>query len=166
MHNIRIINRRRRAFSLVELVIVLLVMSIFAAASAPAFIDSLLFGRVESAARRLKADLELVRQTARLKSTSQTLTFAGSIYTTSTAIKNLDRPQQTNSVNLATSPFELTAVTANFGGLQTVSFDGYGTPSTGGTVLLRAINHECTVTLDATTGEVTISSNHPGGGAP
>ncbi len=166
MHAILIFNRCRRAFSLIELVIVLLVMSIFAAVSAPAFIDSLLFGRVESAARRLKADLELVRQTARLKSASQTLTFAGTTYTTSTAIKNLDRPQQINSVNLAATPYELTAVLADFGGQQTVTFDGYGTPSAGGNVVLRAINHECTVTLDAISGEVTITSNHPGGGAP
>lgn len=156
----------RRAFSILELVIVLLTMSILAAAAAPAFVNSLLFNRVESAARRLKADLELVRQTARLKSATQTISFSGSTYTTSAAIKSLDRPKQGYAVNLGESPFELTGVTANFSGQPSVSFNGYGTPTSGGTVVLQAKNHQCTVTLNGTTGDVTIASSHPGGGAP
>ena len=47
-----------RAFTIIELVIVVLIMSIFAAVAAPTFLDSLLFHRVESAARRVKADLD------------------------------------------------------------------------------------------------------------
>lgn len=154
---------RRRAFSLIELVVVLLIMSIFGAIAAPSFYHSLLFNRVESAARRVKADIDYARQRARLTSTTQTVTFAGAVYTTST--KSIDRPSQTNTVNLTKSPYSLNSATANFGGGQTLSFDGYGTPTSGGTVVLSAKAHQCTVTVDATTGTATISSNHPGGGA-
>ncbi len=159
-------DRSRRAFSIIELVIVLLIMGILAAVAMPTFVDSLSFCRVESAARRLKADLELVRQTARLKSASQTITFSGSTYTTSASIKSLDRPQQTYSVNLSDSPFGLTGVTANFASQQSVSFDGYGKPTSGGTILLEANDHQCTVTLNGTTGDVSIASNHPVEGTP
>ena len=54
----------------------MLVMSIFAAAAVPIFTDSLLFQRVESAAQRVKIDLELARQTARLTSSAQSVTVA------------------------------------------------------------------------------------------
>ena len=149
-----------RAFTVVELVIVVLVISIMAAVAAPAFLDSLLFHRVESAARRVKADLELARHTARLSSAAQTVDFTDSDYTLSTAIKAFDNPNAQYVVNLKEPPFELSSVTANFAGSLSITFDGYGTPSSGGTVVLGTRNHQCVVTLDATSGEVAIASNH------
>jgi prepilin-type N-terminal cleavage/methylation domain-containing protein len=151
------------AFSLIELVIVLLVISVFAAVSVPTYFDSLLFHRVESAARRVKSDLELVRQTARLTSSAQMFTVTGMTYTTSSAITALDRPGQTYFVDLSQSPYELDVLAANFGGFTEVSFNGYGTPSSGGTVVLQAQDHQCTVTLNGTTGHVSITSNHTRG---
>src|SRR5437870_13428346 len=62
-----------RAFSIFELIIVVLIMSILGAVAAPKFFDSLLFHRVESAARRVKTDLELARTQARLTSASQSI---------------------------------------------------------------------------------------------
>ena len=40
---------------------------------------------------------------------------------------------------------------------------GTATPSSGGTVVLTIKSHSCTVTLNATTGDVTITSSHSGG---
>jgi hypothetical protein len=63
-------------------------------------------------------------------------------------------------------PYEMTSVTVNFGGNAFVSFDGYAQPSSGGTVVLQTDNdHKCTVTLDGTTGHVTITSNQSRGRA-
>jgi type II secretory pathway pseudopilin PulG len=137
-----------------------LILGILAAAAVPTFYDSLLFHRVESAARRVKADLELARSTARLTSATQSITFSGSTYTASAAIKHLDHPTSAYSVNLAKAPYNMTTVTANFGGgAQLVSFDGYGKPSSGGTVELKTdANHKCIVTLDANTGHAKIDS--------
>jgi prepilin-type N-terminal cleavage/methylation domain-containing protein len=161
-------NASRRAFSLVELIIVLMVMGIIGAVAVPTFFDSLLFHRVESAARRVKADLELARNTARLTSATQTITFnnATRSYTASAAVKDLDRPSQTYSVKLSQPPYELDTLTANFGGTTVVSFDGYAKPSSGGTVIVQVDNdHKATVTLNATTGHVTITSNQSRGRA-
>jgi type II secretory pathway pseudopilin PulG len=151
---------------LVELVIVLMVMGILGAVAVPTFFDSLLFHRVESAARRVKADLELARNTARLTSASQSITFNNTTktYTASTAIKDLDRPSQTYAVNLSKAPYELKTVTANFGGTAVITFDGYAKPSSGGTVVVQVdANHKATVTLDGTTGQITITSNQSRG---
>ncbi len=152
----------RCAFTILELVIVLLIMGILTAVTAPTFYDSLLFHRVESAARRVKADLKLARAQARLTSASQSVTFANSGYTISNT-KSLDRPAAVYSVDLTKQPYALDSATPNFSSAATVTFDGYGTPTSGGTVVLVAKTHTCTVTLDGTTGDVTITSSHAGG---
>jgi MSHA pilin protein MshC len=150
------------AFTIIELVIVLLVMGILTAVAAPKFFDSLLFHRVESAARRVKADLELARTQARLKSASQSVTFSNSAYTISNT-KSLDKPGAIYSVDLKKQPYLLDSATPNFSNAATVSFDGYGTPSSGGTIVLVTKSHSCTITLNGTTGDVTITSSHSGG---
>jgi hypothetical protein len=63
------------------------------------------------------------------------------------------------------SPYTLDSAVANFGGSQTLSFDGYGSPSSGGTVVVTAKAHSCTVTVDSATGATTFTSSHPGGGS-
>jgi Tfp pilus assembly protein FimT len=152
---------RQRAFSIFELVIVCFIMSILAAVAGPKFYDSLLFHRVESAARRVKADLELARSQARLSSASQTITFVNSVYTLAN-VKSLDKPNSVYVVDLKKDPFFLDSATANFSNLQTVTFDGYGLPASGGTVVLTAKTHQCIVTLNGATGDVTITSSHSG----
>jgi type II secretory pathway pseudopilin PulG len=145
---------------MIELVIVIMVMSIMAAVAAPAFFESLLYHRVESAAHRVKADLELARNTARQKSTTQSITFTTTGYSLSGAVSGLDEPGLVYAVDLTAAPYELSQVTAKFGSSLAVSFDGYGVPTSGGTVVLDSKGHRCTVTLDAVTGEVSITSNH------
>jgi prepilin-type N-terminal cleavage/methylation domain-containing protein len=156
---------RRHAFTLAELVIVMMVMGILTAAAVPVFLDTLLFHRVESAARRLKGDLELARNTARLTSATRSVTFTNAGYTLSN-IQNLDHPEETYTVDLRKAPFELSSVTPNFSGMATVSFNGYGAPTSGGSVVLSCQTHSCTVALDGTTGAVTIDSVHTGARSP
>jgi len=156
----------RRAVSMIELVIVIMVMGILAAVAAPAFYDSLVHHRVESAAHRVKADLELARQTARLKSTTQTITFTNSAYLFGNSVRGLDDPSESYTVDLADAPYGLSYATANFANTQTVAFDGYGTPTSGGTVVLAIKGHQCIVTLDGVSGEVSISSVHVRGNLP
>jgi len=148
---------------MIELTVVILIISIFAAVTTPAFLDSLLFHRVETAARRIKGDIDYARQRARLTSTPQTVTFTGASYTLSGA-KSLDNPTKTFTVNLLKAPYSLDSATANFAGTQLLSFDGYGTPGSGGTVVIAAKTHQCTITVDGVTGTTTITSSHANGG--
>lgn len=150
----------RSAFTMTEMVIVVMVMGIVAATAAPVFWNSLVYHRVEAAAQRLKADLELVRHTARLTSAAQTIEFTNSTYTLPAAVKHLDDPNASYAVDLSASPYEITTLTANFSGDETVTFNGYGVPTSGGTVVLTCNGHSSTVTLNAATGEVTVSSIH------
>jgi Tfp pilus assembly protein FimT len=151
---------------MVELVIVIMIISIMAAVAAPAFFESLLYHRVESAAHRLKADIELARHTARVKSAAQTITFTAGTYAFSAGVKGFDSPNGIYSVALSDSPYELDSVTANFGGTNVVAFDGYGKPTSGGTVVLALKGHQCTLTVNGTTGDVSITSLHARGNAP
>jgi type IV fimbrial biogenesis protein FimT len=153
---------RRRAVTIIELVVVVMVMGIMAAVAAPAFFETLLYHRVESAARRLKADLQLARQTARLTSATQSLTFTGTSYTLSAAIDAFDNPGDIYAVNLAAEPYGIPSVAANFNNTQVISFNGHGVPSSGGTVVLQLQGHQCTLTVNAVTGDVTVSSIHAG----
>jgi Tfp pilus assembly protein FimT len=139
-------------------------MSIFAAVAAPKFCDSLLYHRVETAARRVKADIDMTRQRARLTSSSQNIAFANSTYTVS-GIQSLDRASSAYTVNLLGSPYSLDSGTATFGASHTLTFDGYGSPSSGGTVVLTAGAHSCTITVDGTTGATSFTSSHPHGGS-
>ncbi len=153
----------RSAFSIVELTIVVMILGVLAAVAVPTFFDSLLFHQVESAARRMKSDLELARQTARLTSTTQSLSFTGPAYVLSSGIRSLDNPLDDYVVDLSAAPFYLERITADFSGDNAVSFDGYGAPTSGGTIELELKSLKCTVTLDEVTGQVTINSGHSDG---
>jgi prepilin-type N-terminal cleavage/methylation domain-containing protein len=157
-------SRWPRAFTVVELAIVLLVIGIFAAVSAPAFLDSLLFHRVETAARRVKADIDQARGRARLTSSAQSVTFAGATYTLSGA-RHLDNPNNVYTIDLRKAPYSLDSVAADFNNTQTLLFDGYGNPSSGGAVVLTAKSHQCTITVNAVTGTTAIISTHTNGGS-
>ena len=101
---------RRSAFTILELVVVLMILSILGAAAIPSFFRSLEQQRLETAARRLKQDLELVRQTARNKSKTESLTFTGATtYTLSADVQGLDHKSQTYAVDLSAAPYNVSA---------------------------------------------------------
>jgi hypothetical protein len=103
---------------------------------------------------------------ARLKSAAQSITFTAGAYTFSAGVKGFDSPNGIYSVALGESPYELDSVAANFGGTNVVGFDGYGKPASGGTVVLALQGHQCTLTVNGTTGDVSITSVHALGNAP
>ena len=150
---------RRAAFSFVEIIVVVLIMGILAAAATPSFYRSLRFHHLETAARRVKLDLEQSRQAAQMKSQAQSMTFTGgTTYTLSAGVQELDGSGQPYSVDLSKPPYELATVTAAFGGPTAVSFDGYGAASVGGTIVLQLGGKTRTVTLDKNSGSITISN--------
>jgi type II secretory pathway pseudopilin PulG len=150
---------RRAAFTIVETLIVILIMGILAATATPSFFRSLRYHRLESAARRVKLDLEQARHAARLKSQSQSITFTGPAgYTLSSGVAGMNSAGQTYSVDLTKTPYEVGSATLNLGGPTAISFDGYGTVSVGGTIVLTSGDETRTLTLNNGNGDVTISN--------
>jgi prepilin-type N-terminal cleavage/methylation domain-containing protein len=151
----------RSAFTILELVVVLMIMSILGAAALPTFFRSLEQQRLESAARRIKQDLEQVRQTARTMSKGETLAFtSASVYSLSADVQGLDRATQTYTVNLAAAPYSVTNVsTTNLGNPAKVVFDGYGATTASGTIVLQLGGYSRTVTIDPNTGLAFITGN-------
>ncbi len=147
----------RHAFSLVELVIVVLILGIISATAAPKFARSLRLSRLDAACLRVKADLNLARQTAISRSSSQSVQFTnGSATYTLPGMTHPDHSSLAYSVNLSGEPYEATVSAATFGGSSTVQFDRFGQPTAGGTVTVAVGTSTKTVTLEATSGVVTI----------
>ena len=146
----------RRAFSLMELVVVLAIIAIAAAIAAPRYANAIARYRAETAARRVAADLAYARALAQQTSSNQTVAFdpATDVYTLA-GVDDPDRPGQPYPVALAGRPYHADLAAASFGGAKSVTFDGFGTPSVGGTVTVRVGDYVYTLTVEAETGTVT-----------
>ena len=149
-------NRPARAFSLVELVLMLVIIGITAAIGAPRYANSLALYRSQMAAQRIAGDLNLARSRARSSSLGQTI-----IFNVATNVYNLpgvaglsgQAPSASSyTVNLTSDPYAATLLTADFSGTATASFDRYGQAVAGGTVTVKSGSFTQTVTLDGVTG--------------
>lgn len=140
---------RRGAFSMVELVLIITVVSIMAAIAAPRYADFMAQQRLTAAGNRIRADLGLAQRQARFTSASLTVSFnvASDSYGMA-GVPDPDHPQQNYVVQMDESPYEVTIVSANFGGDAKVIFDGYGVPDSSGSVVIQIGVRQRTITLD------------------
>ena len=146
----------RRGFTLAELVVVVLIMAILTAVAVPQMMKSVCYYNVEAATRRIKLDVELAQRYARKKSVSQTVAFATNTHSyTLSGVADLDHGASGYTVRLDRAPYQAELVSANFNGGGTLTFDGYGVPTSGGNVVVASGSRVRTVTIDST-GEVTI----------
>jgi type II secretion system protein H len=149
----KLARRASRAFTLVEMVIVVLIIGILTASAAPRMAGTIRSSRLDAACRRIKADLAWARQSAINKSAAQTVAFtpASGTYAIATAA-DLDRPAAAYTVSLFSAPYSCTIVSATLGADSNVIFDRFGSPDSGGTIVVSAGGSTKTVTLDANTG--------------
>jgi type IV fimbrial biogenesis protein FimT len=139
-----------RAFTIVEIAIVVLVLGILAAVAAPKYQAALTIQRADAAARRLAADLRLARNYALKVSQTQTVTFdlTAESYAMS-SMPALDRPATVCTVALAgSSNYGTEILTADFGGAASVQFDIYGKPNNAGSVTLRTSGRQSVIQVD------------------
>ncbi|MGD9689889.1 MAG: Tfp pilus assembly protein FimT/FimU [Phycisphaerales bacterium] len=160
MTRARLPSRRRSAFTLVELVLVLSVLAIASAVAVPRYAHAIQRYRLDAAAKRIAADLEYVGAYARAQSAGHSVTFdiptCG--YTSTAAPTGPDRHKASMKISLGGEPYRVALISASFGGSSTATFNGFGTPAAGGSVLIGAGKEGRRITLDAASGRATVSS--------
>jgi prepilin-type N-terminal cleavage/methylation domain-containing protein len=149
---------KRRAFTLLELSIVVVLVSILAVVALPRFINSTANHRLNMAAVRIVADLAMAQRQARITGTSQTLEFETDMHGyTLHGMTDIDHPGSLYHVHLYEEPYCVTRVLVDFGGDLDILFDGYGNPDSGGSVVIQIGDEQRTITVDAQTGRATVT---------
>lgn len=150
-------GRRTDAFTLVELIVVILIMGILVAVAAPVYSRSLSRYQAKAAIKRIASDLSYARQSAMNLGTSQAVEF--SISTNSYSMPHAPNPNSSAigySVDLDSSSYPVAIATVDFGGTASVTFDMYGQPNTAGNIKVESGGFQEGVVLDAVTGLVEI----------
>ncbi len=147
----------RCAFSLLELVIILVTIALLSAIAVPRYADALVRYRVNLAADRVMRDLQWAAAHAKATGADVVLAFdlADNAYT-SAELDDPDQPGSGYAVALGEPPYEAAITAADFAGSAQVTFNGYGTPSASGFIAVTVGDRTQKVTLDAATGEVSI----------
>lgn len=147
----------RRAFSLLELVVVVAIVAILAAMAVPRYAWAIQRFRVEAAAHRIAADLAMVQSRANTTSSPQRIVFDTATHRYWVeGMADLDHTGGTYTVRLADPPYQVQLFLADFEGQPDVSFDGFGVAARGGTLKVRAGDTERIITFDRATGKVVI----------
>ncbi len=148
--------RTNRGFSLVELVVVVTITAILAAVAVPKISHGLSAQGLRTAAQRVASDLAYARTMARNRGRATEVHF--STGTTQYSMPGTPSPNGDSEylVDLADTPNPAQIEAVDFGGEAFVSFDLYGVPSSGGSISLSSGSSTKTLTVNATTGQVTI----------
>ncbi len=136
------------------------VIAVLSAIAIPHYGRSLTRYRANVAAKRIAADLALARGNARIQSITQTVDFStpANGYTL-TGMADPNRPASIYAVDLTASPYKSTLTSAAFGSgaaSRLISFDRFGTPSAAGTIVVQSGDFQKTISVDGTTGVVTV----------
>ena len=150
------IRADRRAYTLVEVIFVLLILAILWGIAAPRYAYSMSRYRAEAAARRLGADLALARSTAQQTSTNVVVTFntATNAYSMS-GVQSMSKTSTTYSVSFASSPYRSSFATVPFTNNQ-LTFNQYGAADQSGQIVVQSGGVQHTVTVEATTGKAVV----------
>ncbi len=150
-----LLRSSQTGFSLVELVLVLSIIATFAAIALPRYSQAMVNYRVDLAAARVQADLELARRHAMATEQPVTVVFDAQASTIASAqLAGLDDEAQAWLTDLSKAPYEVTIVSASFDSQSEVTFDAFGVPDNGGVVTVQAGSVAMQVKVDGVNGEV------------
>lgn len=141
----------RRAFSLVELVLTLSIIAIAGAVALPRYGRALARYRAETGARRIIADLERARQTAKATSAGCKVQFDQTGYIVEPVV--VTGPDDKYRVDLSREPYLAKILSINFSGDSVIYFDGYGVPDSGGSLVVNSGVGAFQVDLDPQAGK-------------
>ncbi len=147
------------AFSLLELVIVLAIMSVVSTMGILRYSGSLSRYRVQSACARLIADLKVAQAQARTTSSSRTVRFvtATSEYEVYTDAQRVAAKPGT-VVDLADDPYRASMRLVGLAG-DSIQFDGRGEGNAGCTVVLTSGTAEQSVVIEAGFGRAYVAGH-------
>jgi prepilin-type N-terminal cleavage/methylation domain-containing protein len=148
-------QRARCGFTLVELVMVLVAISFMAGLVLPRYGSAVLRYRLKSTAHRISEDIALARTTARSRSAPVTMSFkcgTGSGYEIA-GVKHLDYSGEDYRTDTEEEPYRVRIVSADFGGITDLEFNGFGV-GPGGQVQLAAGQFTMLLDIDGSTGVV------------
>jgi type II secretory pathway pseudopilin PulG len=149
---------------LIELTMSVLVLGILAAVAMPIYSNSLLKYRSEVAAQRIVQDLAQAQRLARLSNANRTISFdaTGNSYSIG-GLASLDRPGALYNVPLSQPPYSVditSLATAAQPTTQlatlTVTFDRFGMPNQGFSLIVRAGDQSKQVNVAPITGRVSV----------
>lgn len=149
--------RQRSGFTLLELVMVLAILGILATIAAPKYAAAINRYRLDTAARRVAADIDHARALAKATGSAQTIRFATS--TSSYSILNYRVGTSKNavySVRLDLPPYSSSIESVDFDGSADLIFAGAGAPTAGGFVRVRAGSETRSVVVDGVSGAIAV----------
>src|SRR3954453_5789284 len=149
--------RARLAFSFIELLLVIITLAILGAIAVPRYGSAVAHYRIDTASKRIAADLAFAMSRARATSKPITIVFtnASRSYQMATVPDPITNAA-VYTVNLGNEPYKTGTMTANFGGVPQVTYSIYGGPTSAGPVVITVGSFTKTITLDGTTGKTTI----------
>jgi len=164
----------RSAYTMVEVVMVMLVMGILAAVAAPRYSSSTASFRVEAAAKRIVADLNYVRLRARMTGNASEgwVSFFPSLEKYRlTAVPDPDHPSNEYWIDFAKTAYPVDLVSATFTNVlgvtsaEALKYDLYGFPKSGtspiaalasGQIVVASGGQQRTVVIDPVTGKASV----------
>lgn len=141
----------RAAFSFAEIIIVVLVIGILAAAAVPKYQESLAINSLSSSARRVAADIRLTKSTAMTNSANRTIKFSTEDSTYQLIdIVDASTHSADNIVELNEALYRSFISAALFEGASDLTFNGFGLPGASGFVRLNSGKYYQQITVSAT----------------
>lgn len=140
------------AFSIIELVLVLAIIATIAAIAAPRY--GAASGRYQTHAAAVRVANDLIATRDRAVALSGTTSIA---YADKNSIYKISLPSGSTSVSLADSPYKALITGPDFGGSGTITFNAWGTPSAGGSLVVTGSGVRFTVSVEAGSGRVSVS---------
>ncbi len=169
--NVASMSSRRRALSMMELTIVILILGITAAFAAPRFAETVRATKLQAAANQLASHIDYIRSVARNEGRTTTLLCDNTL--NSYASGEVDFPERHGEliqVDIQQTYDPGFVLTANFDSQTMLSFDFEGVPQVGvtplvlGSIVLGYGSDKYRVSIAAGTGDTTVSRIVSAGG--
>lgn len=148
------LHPRQRAFSLVELTVVMTIMATMLGVGSLMYSRSLLHARINAAATRLAADIRAAQTSARTGSQTVSISFdqGSGTYKIAHAHSGTDA-----TIDLHEEPYRAAIAGVDAGaGTGTLTFNGYGVPDAQAVIKLTVRDLTRRISVEAQTGKVQI----------